>query len=128
MDLKSERIDESIIFTWRTASEINNDYFTIEVSQNAEEWRHAGSIPGSGTISTITSYSWIYRHTKTAYFRLSQTDYDGTMEYLKIIRVEGMKESQHRYYDLQGKPSTKETPGPKIVYAEGKAWKEFRIN
>lgn len=40
---------ESVQLDWQTASEINNEKFEIEVSQNKSEFQKIGEVEGNGT-------------------------------------------------------------------------------
>lgn len=71
---------------WQTASEQQNDYFTIEESLDGFEWREIGRINGAGNSSMLNEYNFTTQ-TKPGivYYRLKQTDYDGKFEYLSTI-------------------------------------------
>ena len=73
--------------TWETASEINNDYFTIERSLNGTDWEIITIIDGAGNSNTILAYSTLDNspYHGVSYYRLKQTDFDGQFEY-SIIR------------------------------------------
>ena len=62
-------------------SQINNDYYTIERSVDGNEWSDVGIIQGEGNTS-INTYKWIDDNPMSGvnYYRLTQTDYDGTSE------------------------------------------------
>jgi hypothetical protein len=64
---------------WVTSSELNNDYFIIEKSEDAVSWTELGRTPGAGTSNVKKVYSMAdllpYKNT---YYRLSQTDINGT--------------------------------------------------
>ena len=79
----------SISLTWITASEINNSYFTIERSFDGEIFEVAGSVPGSGNSSTIREYSFLDQVTRDGivYYRLRQTDFDGTTTLSDLVAV-----------------------------------------
>ena len=74
---------------WQTASEYNNDYFTIEHSMDIKNWRVIGSVNGGGTTTETQHYT--FDHTNvlegTNYYRLYQTDIDGTEGNAKIIAL-----------------------------------------
>jgi hypothetical protein len=125
--IKATRVKEVITFCWSTATELNNDFFTIEESQDAKTWIEIGTVMGLGTVKTVQNYSWTYSQARTAYYRLSQTDYDGTTEQLALVVVTGYNASQIVYTDLQGRPTTAESPGIKIIKSEGHVWKEVTI-
>ena len=71
------------------ASQINNDYFTIQRSENLEEWRTIGKIYGVGNTSTQMSYNWMDNSPVpgVSYYRLTQTDYDGMSESFHPIAI-----------------------------------------
>lgn len=75
---------------WATATEINNDYFTLERSANGEEFVTIGTVKGSGTSQLTNKYQFTDNGAKAGvyYYRLSQTDLDGTTVRFKIIRIE----------------------------------------
>lgn len=65
--------------TWETQSETNNDYFTIERSNDGVNFDFLDKVEGAGTINYSKSYSVndLKPHKGMNYYRLSQTDYDG---------------------------------------------------
>ena len=75
---------------WATATEDNNEYFTLERSSDGIDFSPLKQVPGNGTTSIVSKYSYedgaVYE--KFYYYRLSQTDLDGTSKMLKVIRVE----------------------------------------
>jgi hypothetical protein len=75
------------LLSWTTATEINNHYFTLERSFDALHWEVAGTVQGAGTSLTIINYTFTdtRQDYRTVYYRLKQTDYDGTFEYSRII-------------------------------------------
>lgn len=127
IDLKTTQENDIITFTWRTASEQDNHYFFIEQSTNAQHWKEIATIQGSGTTKTISTYTYSHYYPGPAYFKLSQVDYDGTTEQLAIIYVKSIKTNK-RYYDLQGRPTTEQATGFKIVHSNNRSWKEYRTN
>ena len=74
---------------WQTASEINNDYFTIERSNNGIDWEELKNIDGAGNSSTLLNYSSMDSNpfSGTSYYRLKQTDFDGKYSYSQIISL-----------------------------------------
>ncbi|HMG93435.1 MAG TPA: T9SS type A sorting domain-containing protein [Chryseolinea sp.] len=80
---------------WSTASEFNNDHFTIERSTNLENFEVMATIPGNGTTKVIHRYntldpSPVYGR---SYYRLKQTDFDGNTTYsdMRVVDYEGPK-------------------------------------
>ena len=75
--------------SWETATEKNNDYFTIEKSTNLIDWKTVETIEGAGNSLSLLSYSTVDQnpYKGTSYYRLKQTDYDGKFEYSQIRSV-----------------------------------------
>ena len=74
---------------WTTASEINNDYFTVERSRDAIDWEELRVIDGAGNSSLVLDYETVDKkpYQGVSYYRLKQTDFDGKFEYSQIIVV-----------------------------------------
>lgn len=90
-DVKQD-INKQIILSWTTASELNNDYFTIERSLDGYTYDVVGVVKSkaeNGNSTNLLNYSKI--DTKQlkglVYYRLKQTDYDGTSTYSGIKSV-----------------------------------------
>lgn len=84
--LNSQRI---VDLTWITASELNNDYFTIERSSEGNNWNELSEIDGAGTSTTTLNYFDQDRNPiiGTTYYRLKQTDFNGYYTYSDIRAV-----------------------------------------
>ncbi len=74
---------------WETASEINNDYFTVERSVDGTFFSVVSTVAGSGNSTVIKSYSCIDEFPKNGinYYRVKQTDYDGKCNYSDVVAV-----------------------------------------
>ena len=71
---------------WTTQSEINNDYFVIEKSFDGVEFKEISQIEGAGNSNEIINYNFIDNNNYgQTYYRISQTDYNGTSEVFKIV-------------------------------------------
>jgi hypothetical protein len=79
----------NVILNWSTASESNNDYFTLERSSDASNWEMLSVVDGAGNSNTVRNYATIDTHPLDAmnYYRLSQTDFDGQLSRLKIVSM-----------------------------------------
>jgi len=82
-------LEPFVLLNWVVASQINNDYFSVERSENLEEWTQVGKVYGVGNTSTQMSYRWVDGNPMTgvSYYRLSQTDYDGRSESFAPIAI-----------------------------------------
>jgi hypothetical protein len=80
-----------VVLLWSTASEINNESFTIERGKDKQNFRFIASIPGHGNSSTLNNYKYEDRSispNKKYYYRLSDIDFSGNITYHPIISVE----------------------------------------
>ena len=77
----------TVTLYWTTASEINNNYFAVERSADGISFEEIGQVKGNGTSVIIHNYSFLDASPLggTAYYRLAQYDYNGNLNYSKII-------------------------------------------
>ncbi len=84
-----------ILLQWSTSSELNNDFFTIERSYNGIDFLELATVRGSGTTNQEINYTYNdpanFDITDQVYYRLSQTDFDGTYEILDVIAVSSLR-------------------------------------
>ena len=83
---------QAVICEWTTASESNNDYFTIEKSSDASQWQAVGTVKAAGNSTNYKSYTFVDKNPANGsdgvgYYRLKQTDYDGRATYSGIQSV-----------------------------------------
>ena len=74
---------------WTTASEINNDYFTIEKSADGKNFEIVSTIKGVGNSNSMMHYTYTdYEAPKgLSYYRLKQTDFNGAFTYSNVHSV-----------------------------------------
>ncbi len=74
---------------WKTESEMNNDYFTIEHSKDAQNWRVIGIVNGAGTTDDMQKYALDHNNVDGGvnYYKLYQTDIDGSVSNVRIISI-----------------------------------------
>ena len=75
------------VLEWITATENNNDYFTVERSADAIEWVNVGRIEGAGYSARRYNFSDVQTYKGDSYYRLKQTDYDGKYSYSPVVSV-----------------------------------------
>jgi hypothetical protein len=87
---------ENTVLEWQTASEINNNYFTIEQSYEGVQWNIVGTTEGAGNSSKQLNYSLtnINRDNRNSYYRLKQTDHNGDYKYVGTIFTKKCKETE----------------------------------
>ncbi|MCK4661537.1 MAG: T9SS type A sorting domain-containing protein [Bacteroidales bacterium] len=84
------KVKENIVeLNWITASEKNNDYFTIEKSLNGIDFEKITDVSGAGNSNNILTYQIADNNPDIGvnYYRLQQTDYDGETTISDIISV-----------------------------------------
>lgn len=74
---------DAVKLYWSTYSEENNALFTIERSGDGMRWEKIAEQPGAGTTTSLHTYTAYDRRPLPgrSYYRLKQTDYDGTFTY-----------------------------------------------
>ena len=81
---------KDMVISWKTAFEINNDYFSIERSQDGRNWNEISQIQGNGQSFQTSEYSFQdYEYLPGSnFYRLVQFDRDGEMKILGITEIE----------------------------------------
>lgn len=89
MNFDAVVIDAKTQIDWKTASEINNDYFTIERSQDGEYFEAIGTVAGVGNTTNLSTYQFIDENplAGTSFYRLRQTDYDGQFKVYEPVSI-----------------------------------------
>ncbi|NLL29182.1 MAG: T9SS type A sorting domain-containing protein [Bacteroidales bacterium] len=79
----------NVTLNWATASESNNDFFTIERSSDCLNFDIIGTVAGAGNSNQTLYYYFKDANANNGmlYYRLKQTDFDGSFEYSKPISV-----------------------------------------
>lgn len=77
------------ILDFTTASEINNDYFTIERASNGGTFEPLGTIIGAGDSKADINYTYTDLNPSAGinHYRIMQTDYDGKYSYSAVRSV-----------------------------------------
>ena len=95
IEFSAEISGDVVIVRWTTAQEINNKYFEIERSIDGKTFFPMAQIPGSGNSGQKIDYSVIDQNpivNHYSYYRLSQTDFDGSKSYSNMDAVNFQKE------------------------------------
>ena len=112
LSFKARELQNTVLLSWTTATETNNDYFTIERSDDANTFETLAVVAGVGNSSIKNSYEMIdnYPMNGPNYYRLKQTDYDGKFSYSQIL-----------YIDIRNSIGLKLSPNPTdgIVRVDG---------
>lgn len=82
---------QTSILNWETASEINNDHFDIERSEDGHTFYKIAEEKGQGTVNTLTAYEYEDHfgivNTNVLYYRLRQIDFNGKYAYSEIRKL-----------------------------------------
>ncbi|HTL07049.1 MAG TPA: T9SS type A sorting domain-containing protein [Chitinophagaceae bacterium] len=77
------------LLQWGTATELNNDYFVVERSEDGSHFASIGKVAGAGSSTMPHSYSFTDSKSLAAtnYYRLKQVDKNGSFTLSKVITV-----------------------------------------
>lgn len=104
---------------WVVASQINNDYFTLEHSLDGYKWEIITNINGVGSTTESIKYNYTHTNPKSGmnYYRLTQTDFDGKFETFSpvAVYVKGEKRYVVSRYNLLGQPVNEDYQGVMIL-------------
>lgn len=89
LSFKAIKSDHNVEVSWETATERNNDFFTVLRSKDGETWENVQIIPGAGNSTRPLHYTWTDNTplSDVSYYRLKQTDFDGQTELFNIVSV-----------------------------------------
>ncbi len=92
---RGQPVNQSVLLEWATTAEVNNQFFTLERSTNGVDFDVLAIInPAAQTGNNDFRYSFTDMQPKqSAYYRISQTDYDGHKSYYRTIQI-GNQEDQ----------------------------------
>ena len=89
---------KTVKLSWSTGgeSEENNEYFSIEYSDDGREFIEVDKVLGAGTTFETKHYQFMHREAKAGanYYRLRQVDYDGTFSFsdTKVVVIKNQHE------------------------------------
>lgn len=72
-------VNNQVRLSWKTETELNNDFFTLERSPDGETWETIKTVKAEGNSQTPIHYSALDEQPLwgISYYRLSQTDFNG---------------------------------------------------
>lgn len=82
-------VGEDVQIEWETVTEINNDYFTVERAENPARPEDLIIVPGQGNSEFSHQYAVLDKDPLpgVSYYRLRQTDFDGTETHSDWVAV-----------------------------------------
>jgi len=93
INFEADKVDGAVKLTWSTATEVNNEYFTIERSNDGKHFGELEKVTGAGNSSFSNTYSMHDNDPLegVSYYRLSQTDYDGKRVTFPTVAIRNVK-------------------------------------
>ncbi|MEM6346509.1 MAG: T9SS type A sorting domain-containing protein [Bacteroidota bacterium] len=81
---------ETVAIEWQTANELQNDFFTVERSIDGKSFDPITNVEGAGTTDQVSSYKVndFRPYSGKAFYRIKQTDFDGTSSFSNVIEIE----------------------------------------
>ena len=99
--------NHTVKLSWSTASEQNNNYFTLEHSADGKTFSEIGKMNGAGNSNIVRKYEFVDESpAEQNNYRLSQTDFDGQHVELGIVFVKMLGESNGLQLTVQSNPVT----------------------
>lgn len=111
-------------FKWSTGTEKNNDYFSLEKSVDGQFWQPVAKVVGAGNSSTLKTYTAEDKDPGTTlnYYRLKQTDHNGSEKTFTIISIDNSKDAARvvKITDSLGREMSEDFVGLRFVfYSDG---------
>ena len=96
-------ISKANLIEWSTACETNNNYFSIERSMNALDWKTIGKVLSKGNSNTVLKYAFKDEDISFAkgFYRIKQVDFDGRYDYSKVLSLSTDNTSESISYDAE---------------------------
>ena len=83
------RVNETVVLSWATTSETNNQKFIVERSADLNYWKPVDEIAGMANSASLINYSSVDYEPllDVAYYRLKQRDLNGNFVYSDVVVV-----------------------------------------
>lgn len=143
IDFNGAAKSNTILLSWKTANETDNNFFYIEHSVNGLDFNTIGKEKGSGSTSILSTYNFedVNPSNDLNYYRLRQVDKDAKTSFTKIIMVKFSNSSftvvntlVHDYVTIKANENV-ETPimffnenGQKVFSGIVKGQQQFNIS
>lgn len=87
----AQSVKGKVYLNWTTMSEVNNNYFEVQRSEDAFNFNVLNQIAGAGNSNKIIDYNYIDENVypnKIYYYRLKQVDFDGNFKLSEVVSLE----------------------------------------
>ena len=130
---EAEVLQGGVMLKWATASETNSDYYSLFRSIDAYSWEQIAEIPAAGNSNMLLEYKYFDPSLfyDISYYRLKQTDFDGTIAHswypISVFRKPEGPLSIIITVDLLGREVSDDYKGLVIeYYSDGTSRKLFK--
>lgn len=105
----ASKCDHSVCVEWKTATETNNDFFSVERTTDGLNFELLAQIDGAGNSSSVRSYSYTdnFPAEGVSYYRLKQTDFNGVFTYSNLSAI-NFSEDKTLFFEVYPNPNTGE--------------------
>ncbi|MFH0894697.1 MAG: T9SS type A sorting domain-containing protein [Bacteroidota bacterium] len=88
-DFQASKNNEQVDVKWTTLTETNSDYFTIEKTKDGNNFETVGIVKATGNSNSLLNYSLtdFNPYSGMSYYRLRETDFDGTEFTSNLVTV-----------------------------------------
>ncbi len=89
LDFQANKLgSDASVLNWSTSQEMNNDFFTVQHSTDGVHFTDIGIVKGAGNSTSAKHYEYIHADPIMGvnYYRIKQTDFNGTWDY-SVIRT-----------------------------------------
>ncbi|MCB9035750.1 MAG: T9SS type A sorting domain-containing protein [Lewinellaceae bacterium] len=89
IDFTARAAGKAVQLDWSTATETNNDYFSVEYAADGRHFSEIGRLSGAGASREARHYTFKHHSPEKGmnYYRLNQRDFDGASAYSKVQAV-----------------------------------------
>ncbi|MBL7928480.1 MAG: hypothetical protein JNL47_03255, partial [Bacteroidia bacterium] len=89
LSFNAEYKNKNVLLEWITASELNNDYFSVQRSKDGKSFQDIARVKGAGSSSSLKQYQIIDDNPlpDLSYYRLKQVDFDGSEKLTHPVAV-----------------------------------------
>jgi hypothetical protein len=86
---EGQYVQHVVRLRWATATEIDNDYFTVQKSADGEPFSGFATVDGAGNSTTVQEYSAtdFFPAHGINYYRIKQTDFNGQPDFSETIAL-----------------------------------------
>ncbi len=98
----AKTVEDNVQLNWATASEVDNDYFQVERSEDGRTFSTIAMITGAGTTNTLQTYEVMDKSPFLGdnFYRLKQVDLDGKFTYSDIVIATVNAEREIKLYPV----------------------------